>query len=204
MTSGSFREAAGGPFAVAAFFFIRRDLFNKIGGFDEKFFLYNEEMDLSWRAWIAGDGLTLIRSARIHHQGASSSDRKVENRTNESKRFYANRNQILTILKNARFLLLFLALNQVALIIVEGFVGSLLARRVSFLRWAFLEPLLDCWRLRAYIATERRRIQKFRKRGDKWILFHFFRFGLGRWKDVKLLLMSGVKIDSGWKAAAKK
>jgi len=189
---------------VAAFFFIRRDLFQQIGGFDEEFFLYNEEMDLSWRAWIAGDGIVLIRSARIHHQGASSGDRKVENRTNETKRYYANRNQILTILKNARGLLLLLALNQLALITVEAIVGALLSRRFSFLQWALLKPVADCWRLRAYIAGERSRIRAFRLRGDFWMLRHFFRFGVGRWPDVKRLLRSGVKIDKAWGTTAKK
>jgi N-acetylglucosaminyl-diphospho-decaprenol L-rhamnosyltransferase len=191
-------------FAAGTFFFISRGFFQRLGGFDEEFFLYNEEMDLSWRAWIAGESISLISSAHIHHQGASSGERAVENRTNETKRFYANRNQLLVIFKNARFLLLLLALSQVTLIGIEAIIGTFLARRFSFLQQAFLRPLADCWRLRRHILEKRKKIRLLRRHGDWWILRHFFRFGFGRWMDVKLLLKSGVKIDKSWPTTAPK
>ena len=188
-------ELLAEPFSVAAFYFITRELLLRSGGFDEEFFLYNEEMDLSWRAWLAGATINQVPSAKIHHQGASSGDRTVENRTNETKRFYANRNQLLTLLKNAHGPLLVLVLNQMALITIEAILGVILARRFSFLRWSLLKPLADCWRLRGHIFKERRRIRGFRRRGDLWIIRRFFTFRFGRWMDVKRLFESGVKID---------
>lgn len=179
------------PFTVAAFYFVLRDLFLKIGEFDEEFFLFNEEMDLSWRIWVSGEAINLVTSARVHHQGAST----VQNRTNDNKRFYANRNQLLTILKNARGLLLLLLLNQLALMTAEALVGAVLARRLSFVRWALFKPLGDCWRLRKHIAAERRRIRSFRRYGDLWILRRFFKFDFGRKKDIQRLLKAGVQID---------
>lgn len=195
MTAARKAELLREPFAVATFYFITRELMLKLGGFDDEFFLYNEEMDLSWRAWLANETIRQVPSAKIHHQGASSGDRQVENRTNETKRFYANRNGILAIVKNARCLLLVLAINQVALVMVEAIAGSILARRFSFAHWALFKPLADCWRLRGHILAERRRIRSFRKRGDFWILRRFFTFRFGRWMDVKRLLESGIKID---------
>jgi len=189
-------------FAIGTFYFINREIFQKLGGFDEEFFLYNEEMDLSWRAWMAGELITLVPSARIHHQGASSGERAVENRTNETKRFYANRNQLLVIFKNARFLLLMLALSQIALITVEAVVGSILARRLSFFNWALLKPVADCWRLRRHIFEQRKKSRLFRQHGDWWILRHFFRLGFGRWTDVKRLFKFGVKIEKAWPTTA--
>ena len=46
-----------------AFFLIRHDLFKKLNGFDERFFVYMDEVDLSYRAknW----GLTLILFRRL-------------------------------------------------------------------------------------------------------------------------------------------
>ena len=189
-------------FAVGTFFFVNREFFQKLGGFDEEFFLYNEEMDLSWRAWMAGESIRLISSAHIHHQGASSGARVMENRTNETKRFYANRNQLLVIFKNAQSLLLVLALSQTMLIVVEAVVGTILARRPSFFHWALLKPMADCWRLRRHIWGQRKKNHLIRQRGDWWILRHFFRFGFGRWADVKRLFKFGVKIEESWPTTA--
>jgi GT2 family glycosyltransferase len=182
-------------FAVGTFFFVSRALFEKLGGFDDEYFLYCEELDLSWRAWIAGEPVVLIPTARLHHQAASTGDRMVENRTNESRRFYANRNQLLTIFKNSHGPLLLLALTQILLIAAEAAVGLAASRRLSFVRWALLKPIADCWRLRHHIAQQRQYLRRVRRHGDVWILRHFFRFGFGRWGDVKRLLKFGVKID---------
>lgn len=183
------------PFAGGTFPFTRRELFEQIGGFDEEFFLFNEEMDLCWRIWLSGESISQIVSAKIHHQGASSGEGGAKNRTSEMKRFYANRNQLLTILKDANCLLLLLAITQSTLLMFEGLAGSVLARRFSVLRWSFLKPISDCWRLRKHVAAERRRIKKFRRRGDLWIFRRFFRFTIGRWVDVKRLFKFGATID---------
>src|SRR5260221_5236491 len=56
-TSPSPKENLDQLFAIGRLYFIRHDLFEKLGGFDEKFFMYGEEMDLSWRARIAGESI---------------------------------------------------------------------------------------------------------------------------------------------------
>ena len=184
------------PFAVAAFYFITKELLLKAGGFDDEFFLFNEEMDLSWRVWIMGETIRQVPTALIHHQGASSGDRAVENRTSEQKRFWANRNQLLTLMKNGRLLLLGLVFTQLLLMTAEAVAGAIMARQFSFARWSLLKPIADCWRLRKHILTERRRIAGYRKHGDLWIIRRFFTFRFGRWMDVKRLMQSrGVKID---------
>ncbi|MGO8765420.1 MAG: glycosyltransferase family 2 protein [Limisphaerales bacterium] len=182
-------------FSVGTFFFVERELFLQLGGFDGEFFLYNEEMDLSWRAWLAGEAVTLLSSARIHHQAASAGARFVENRTNGRRRFYANRNQLMTLLKNARGPLLLLAFTQLALIAAEAIAGAVLSRQLSFVNWALFKPLGECWRLRGHILAERRRNRGLRRHGDLWVLRRFFRFKFGRMSDLKNLLRRRVKID---------
>lgn len=51
---------------------IRRDLFEAIGGFDEKMFLYYEDIDISWRAEIAGARIVAAPLARVRHLSVST------------------------------------------------------------------------------------------------------------------------------------
>lgn len=51
----------------------RRDVFVELGGFDERFFLYYEDIDLAWRARLRGYRAVLIPDAHVVHElGASS------------------------------------------------------------------------------------------------------------------------------------
>ena len=50
-----------------AAFAVRRDIFEKINGFDEALFMYAEDVDLSWRIRCHGYKLKYIPCARIYH-----------------------------------------------------------------------------------------------------------------------------------------
>ena len=51
----------------AACLLIRRSAFLELGGFDQALFLYCEDVDLSWRAWLAGWRCLYVPSARCLH-----------------------------------------------------------------------------------------------------------------------------------------
>ena len=176
-------------FASGAFYFISKKLFNQLCGFDNEFYLYNEEMDLSWRALIAGESIESIPRARLHHASVAKSN--PPSQPNESRRFYANRSQLLTILKNAQGLMLFTCLTYLALIAAESVGGALTARRSSFIYWSLFKPVADCWRLRFYLLDQRKKIKIYRQRGDWWFIRHFLRFGFGHWNDIKRFIKSG-------------
>ena len=94
-------------------YMIRRELFDRVGRFDAEFFMFADEYDLSWRAWVAGGRAVAVPAARLHHRGAANVNPKgggtvVEFRTSDSKRFYTNRNSLLVLLKSARHVLLLL------------------------------------------------------------------------------------------------
>jgi GT2 family glycosyltransferase len=48
-------------------FAIRREDFEELGGFDESFFLYNEDSDLSWRAHLRGFKILYVPTSIIRH-----------------------------------------------------------------------------------------------------------------------------------------
>ena len=193
MTPPSNSENLDRLFALGSFFFIQRELFEKLGGFDREFFVYGEEMDLSWRVRIAGESIELVRAAKVHHAAAGCTD--TSGRTNEFRRFYANRNQILLLAKNSHGPLLLLVFSHLALISVEALAGAVLARNFSFIKMSLFKPLADCWRLRHYLREERGLIRRYRRRGDWWITRRFFRFGFGHWGDIKRFLKWKIVID---------
>ncbi|HQX45474.1 MAG: glycosyltransferase [Saprospiraceae bacterium] len=56
-----------------AFFFTRQSIMNKIGGFDEAFFMYGEDIDLSHRIKLAGyQNYYLANTSIIHYKGEST------------------------------------------------------------------------------------------------------------------------------------
>lgn len=61
------RECIPIPAASGAAVLIRSELLNRIGLFDDFFFSYNEDLDLCWRARLAGTGLALCPRARVYH-----------------------------------------------------------------------------------------------------------------------------------------
>ncbi|MCZ4259494.1 glycosyltransferase family 2 protein [Limimaricola sp. G21655-S1] len=71
---------------------IRHELFERIGGFDETFFLYFEETDLCRRARDAGFETHFVRESRVTHIGSVSTRmnewRRVPDYWFESRRHY--------------------------------------------------------------------------------------------------------------------
>jgi GT2 family glycosyltransferase len=59
---------------IGAFFFIRRALFENLAGFDERFFVYFEEVDLSLRARQHGCASCFLHEAEATHLGQASSN----------------------------------------------------------------------------------------------------------------------------------
>jgi len=183
-------------FSPSAFYFIRRDLFEKIGGWDDHFFMYGEEMDIAWRVWIAGEIIGIVPVAGIHHWGAAvdnprDGNRVVQLRSSDTKRFSAYRNNLLTLLKSPQHFLLLLLLPAIALVLFEGLVGAVLLRRWSFFTNTSWKALIACWQLRGYWMEQRRRIRGFRKRSD-FFMIRFLSLRLNRWSEFKQVLKLGL------------
>ena len=69
----SYEEICEVEVLTGAFFFTRKSLIQKIGGFDESFFMYGEDIDLSHRVRQEGYTLLYLPEARIvHFKGEST------------------------------------------------------------------------------------------------------------------------------------
>lgn len=177
-------------------YLIKRQLFLDLGGFDARYFMFSEEYDLSWRIWLAGARAVAVPVARLHHRGAvdvnpAGGGEVLEFRTSDTKRFYSNRNSLLTILKNGQCLLLLMVPLQLGLLAVEATGGLLLTRRWSFVKRAYWDAIADCWRLRGHWLAERRRIAALRRRSDWWML-RFLKLRPNRWDEVQRIHRMGL------------
>lgn len=90
MAEWSHRENRIVHHVMGAFFLVRRSLFEALGGFDERFFVYLEDLDFSFRAWKTGWRSYYIADARAFHTGGGTSERIKSTRL-----FYALRSRIL-------------------------------------------------------------------------------------------------------------
>ena len=81
------------PFASGCAMLLRCKALRDIGLFDERYFMYVEDVDLSLRAWIAGYRVLDVPSAVVYHRmiGSASNSRQ--------RMFWGYRNQLTTLLK---------------------------------------------------------------------------------------------------------
>lgn len=131
----------------------RRSMLEEVGGLDEDFFMYYEDVDLSFRAQLVGHKCIFVPTARVYHvEGASGAELP------KPKNYYFARNSLVVILKD--------------------FPGSLLVKYSPVLCWEMakraLSPLLrgDASALMGYGAAlgvigeslrKRREVQRRRK-----------------------------------------
>ncbi|MGO8722882.1 MAG: glycosyltransferase family 2 protein [Acidimicrobiales bacterium] len=67
-------KARDADWVSGAGFLVRRKAFEAVGGFDEAYFMYVEDVDLCWRLHRAGWAILYVPSGRvIHEQGLSTS-----------------------------------------------------------------------------------------------------------------------------------
>ena len=54
-------------FASGAALVVRRDAWERVGGFDERYFMYGEDVDLGLRLWLSGYAVGVVPAARVEH-----------------------------------------------------------------------------------------------------------------------------------------
>lgn len=82
-----------GPCAAAALY--RREVFLSLGGFEERFFCYCEDVDLGYRLRLFGKSAYRASGAVVRHAGSG-----IAGRASDFSLFHGHRNRIWTFLKN--------------------------------------------------------------------------------------------------------
>ncbi len=84
-----------------AAFVIRRDLFQALNGFDERFFCYCEDADLGYRARLRGETCLFVPQARVAHIGSATLGAR-----SDFALYHGYRNRVWLYAKNTPMLLL--------------------------------------------------------------------------------------------------
>jgi N-acetylglucosaminyl-diphospho-decaprenol L-rhamnosyltransferase len=79
-------------FVSGAALMVRRDAWERTGGFDARYFMYGEDVDISLRLRLAGYGVGIVPAARVEHD--------YEFAKGESKWFRLERNRWWTVLSD--------------------------------------------------------------------------------------------------------
>lgn len=146
-------------FASAAGMLVRKDAFLRVGGFDDKYFIYADDLDLGLRLRLAGYIIMNCPRSVVYHKY----------RFLRSKRnfYYLNRNRILTFLKlyaKKRTYLVLLPMWLVYELFVIGY-GLINGYYRELIR-----IYLDVLRFREHIKASRHEISKYRKVKDRGII----------------------------------
>ncbi len=143
---------------------VRREAFATLGGFDPRFGVFRDDMDLCWRMWLAGRRVEVVTDAVGYHVGLAAGGSRTGIDSTEA-RYLVERNTLLSMAKNysARRLVWVIPLGVVLAII--RMVGLLLARRFGD---SFAIARAYAYNLGQLPATLRRRriVQSTRRQAD--------------------------------------
>jgi GT2 family glycosyltransferase len=134
---------------------IRADLFRELGGFTNELFMYQEDLELAWRARLSGLRIVLVPAADVYHD--------YEFGRNPTKHYLLERNRLVFVLSAYSGRLLFLLgpvlasteLAMLALALKDGWARDKLAG------WGW------CLRRAGWLRRRRRATQALRRVPDR-------------------------------------
>ncbi|MBK8115184.1 MAG: glycosyltransferase family 2 protein [Candidatus Accumulibacter sp.] len=141
------------PCAAAALF--RRDALVEVGGFDEDFFCYLEDVDLGFRLRLAGYQSQYIPEAVVYHIGSVTSG----GRHSDFSVYHGHRNLVWTFIKNMPGILFWTLLPAHILLNIfsVAYIASRGQGKIIFkAKWDALKGIPAMWRKRKSIQALRR------------------------------------------------
>lgn len=142
---------------------MRKDVFEKVGGFNADFGFHYEEIDLSWRVRLLGYKILYVPSAVVYHKTGGT---KTE--YTERSKFYIEKNRLRTMLQNYGLVMLFGSIPIYLLLKLLEFSLYLVVLKADVAKAIGLAILDNIKRL-PRILEDRARVQKMRRVGDEAI-----------------------------------
>jgi GT2 family glycosyltransferase len=157
---GSFPRLEQVNAVSGAAFVMRKEIFERLHGFDEDFFLYMEDIDLSWRARLAGYSSLYVPDSTVYHDYTLIFGPK--------KTYYQERNRWLMLLKTLRWRTIGLLLPALLLseFITWGWIVLRDAKNIGNKAKAY-GWIVRHWRV---VAESRRQVQAQRRLTDKELI----------------------------------
>jgi GT2 family glycosyltransferase len=142
-------------FASGAALAIRAELFHELGGFTQELFMYQEDLELSWRARLRGLRIVLDPRADVYHD--------YDFGRNPRKYYLLERNRLVFVLSSysGRLLLLVapvLAATEAAMLLVAWRQGWLRAKLAG---WGW------CLRHARWLLAHRKATQRLRRAPER-------------------------------------
>jgi GT2 family glycosyltransferase len=151
-----------------ACFFIRKDIYRKLNGFDGDFFAHQEEIDLCWRAFNLGYKAKYTSQSIVYHVGGATL-----NEGNPKKTFLNFRNSLLMLLKNLPknklYTILFMRL------VLDGIAGIKFIFQGKFKHcFAIIKAHFHFYHLISKNLNKRNSVQKANYFHTKSIVYSYF------------------------------
>ena len=167
-------------------FAMPRRVLDLVGGFDEDFFMYCEDTDLSLRVWLAGFRVVYVPSSVTYHRYRLD--------VRPQKFFQLERDRYLVLAKNLR-------LRALAPLVPALLAGELMMWTYAVVHGpAFLAAKIRAWR---WLITHRDRVRKYRReiaairsRSDSVLLALM----TARLSDRQILVTGAAARGLGWVA----
>ena len=143
------------------------EVFKKIGRFDQQYFMYYEDSDISWRARLAGYSLFFEPRSILYHDYKYIPDAKQQSW--QQKVYYVERNRLMTVIKNYSSKTLFslfpvILINELALTLYAALSGLFFTKLKSY---------AGLWRARETLLEARNSTQDMRNVSDAEIVTKF-------------------------------
>ena len=132
----------------------RKSVFDKLGGFDEDFFCFCEDVDLGLRIWSEGYTCRLVAGAVVAHKGSGSTGKQ-----SDFSVYHGHRNLVWVFMKNMPGIAFYLLLPLHILAIIQLHRGVSRQGQGEIMRKSSQDALRGvrrAWQKRRELASRRR------------------------------------------------